>query len=244
MRSLFLAPAAMIGAVLAAAAPAAATVQTFNFNGSTDNAASYTVLGTGGTSITAVARTFGALPGALTNISQFSATVPMVSRVSGAGIGVLGGANAQLDTNVAAAREALLLTATAPIKISAMKLSWTDEDDTLAIYGVNAGGSLTKLTGGLIRTGWAGATVDPLQTSASAGNSNNNFTRLLFGFGLPAFSSYVVTTNVPGAPLGQGFFISNLNSVPEPESWTLLITGFGLVGLAARRRRSGASVTA
>lgn len=244
MRSLLLAPAALIGAFVAAAAPAAATVQLFNFNGATGTAPSYTVASANGTSITAVARTFAVQPSALTNISQFSSVVPDVSRLLGAGIGVNGGANAQLDTNQSTRREALLLTATAPIKISAMKLSWVDEDDTLAIFGVNSGGSLTKLTGGLIRTGWAGAMVDPLQSSATAGNSNANFTRLVFGFGLPAFERYVVTTNIGGGSVGQGFFITNLNSVPEPESWALLITGFGLVGAAARRRRRSVAVAA
>lgn len=35
-----------------------------------------------------------------------------------------------------------------------------------------------------------------------------------------------------------------LSSVPEPASWALMIGGFGLVGLAARRRRMGVAVTA
>jgi hypothetical protein len=36
-----------------------------------------------------------------------------------------------------------------------------------------------------------------------------------------------------------------INSVvPEPSSWAMLIAGFGLVGGAARRRRSGAAITA
>jgi hypothetical protein len=40
------------------------------------------------------------------------------------------------------------------------------------------------------------------------------------------------------------FFFSELPQggvVPEPQSWAMLIAGFGLVGAAARRRRSGAA---
>jgi len=33
--------------------------------------------------------------------------------------------------------------------------------------------------------------------------------------------------------------VSLVNIVPEPESWAMLIAGFGLVGAAARRRRNG-----
>jgi PEP-CTERM motif len=37
------------------------------------------------------------------------------------------------------------------------------------------------------------------------------------------------------------YFSTGAASVPEPSSWTLLITGFGLVGFAARRRMGGAT---
>lgn len=33
--------------------------------------------------------------------------------------------------------------------------------------------------------------------------------------------------------------VSLVNVIPEPESWAMLIAGFGLIGAAARRRRSG-----
>lgn len=38
-----------------------------------------------------------------------------------------------------------------------------------------------------------------------------------------------------GQPVTQGLFISD---VPEPATWAMLITGFGMVGFAARRRKA------
>jgi hypothetical protein len=42
-------------------------------------------------------------------------------------------------------------------------------------------------------------------------------------------------------PQSQGFLTS---FVPEPATWAMMIAGFGLVGIAARRRQSGMAVTA
>lgn len=35
-----------------------------------------------------------------------------------------------------------------------------------------------------------------------------------------------------------------INAIPEPASWALLITGFGLTGMALRRRRTAGAITA
>ncbi len=46
---------------------------------------------------------------------------------------------------------------------------------------------------------------------------------------------------------GQFLFlddVSLINVIPEPESWAMIIAGFGLVGAAARRRRHGRSTVA
>ena len=42
------------------------------------------------------------------------------------------------------------------------------------------------------------------------------------------------------APLYQNGWVV-ISSVPEPGTWALLITGFGLTGAAMRRRRSAAA---
>ena len=59
----------------------------------------------------------------------------------------------------------------------------------------------------------------------------------------PAYSVYThlqrseVRTN-PGSPkTWYDFSITRLGAIPEPGTWSLLITGFGLTGAALRRRR-------
>lgn len=54
------------------------------------------------------------------------------------------------------------------------------------------------------------------------------------------FKSITLTSN------SNSFEIDNLavSYVPEPATWAMLITGFGLVGVASRRRRSMAKVAA
>ena len=43
--------------------------------------------------------------------------------------------------------------------------------------------------------------------------------------------------NLHNSAFPGGEIRGNLNAVPEPSSWAMLIAGFGLVGAAARRRR-------
>ncbi len=53
-----------------------------------------------------------------------------------------------------------------------------------------------------------------------------------------------IQTNNPGVADAFGIDDISYNAVPEPATWAMLITGFGLVGFAARRRRAVSSVTA
>ena len=72
-------------------------------------------------------------------------------------------------------------------------------------------------------------------TGAAFFNQGNQFYSLNLGTGA---ASLVGT-------LGAGSLVGlTAAAVPEPATWALLITGFGLVGVAARRRRTGAAVTA
>lgn len=60
------------------------------------------------------------------------------------------------------------------------------------------------------------------------GNATSNFANTsTFRFVLP--ENVTMTSQ-------SGVFLTNVNAVPEPASWALLITGFGLAGGVARRR--------
>ena len=58
------------------------------------------------------------------------------------------------------------------------------------------------------------------------------------------FSGTALSINFAGTANQTGFdnitFGSDTPVIPEPATWAMMITGFGLVGFAARRRRSGA----
>ena len=40
-------------------------------------------------------------------------------------------------------------------------------------------------------------------------------------------------------PVGDGIFVPTGGPVPEPDTWVMLIAGFGLVGASMRRRAAG-----
>ena len=74
-----------------------------------------------------------------------------------------------------------------------------------------------------------------LVETADAFTSTSN-TNDIYGFTDSRFDRIVVT---PETAVNQAAVIDNLQftaDVPEPTSWALMITGFGLVGVAARRR--------
>ncbi len=74
----------------------------------------------------------------------------------------------------------------------------------------------------------------------SPASSPTNFTSSgHFSFTVAPGDSFGVYVNSTDGILGRG---SIALAVPEPASWALLITGFGLVGMAARRRRTAVAV--
>jgi hypothetical protein len=59
-------------------------------------------------------------------------------------------------------------------------------------------------------------------------------------------SYFIASTNAPYNAHSLGFDISAIQTVgvPEPSTWALMIAGFGLTGLALRRRQAGAEACA
>lgn len=235
-------------APLALAAPAAAA--TWAFGGTAGDLASVSTTVAGEATLTAVARRYTVVPTAITNISQLLATTSgnaalTINRTT-PGIGVTGGASTpQIDTNNNNQREAILITADRLVRLSGLKLSYIDQNDTLRIYGVNSDGSTVSLGfGGDIQTGLAGA-ASFTNVAANNGTTTLTFANTL----LPAFDRYIFTTRergdvIYGGDTGQGYRIDGISGavVPEPASWVMLISGFGLVGAVVRRRRSVVSL--
>lgn len=63
---------------------------------------------------------------------------------------------------------------------------------------------------------------------------------------LDAFTTFLVKNN-PAASENTALLtlgVTQVPQVPEPAAWAMMITGFGMVGYAARRRRHTRSVTA
>lgn len=61
-----------------------------------------------------------------------------------------------------------------------------------------------------------------------------------------AFFSQTTKNNPPGEAMTAAFQIGTVRvpAVPEPETWAMMLGGFGLLGFAARRRSRVACVTA
>lgn len=237
--SKFLAPLALAAVAALGASPAAAV--TFILGGPTANVASVS-RSAEGIGLTITAKKFTPAPGTLTHLSQLTGTGQV--SVTAPGLGVNGGGSSpQIDTNTASAREALLVVSTKALAITGLKLSYVDANDTLQIYGVNADGSLVSFGyGGTIAAGLAGG-AGYLNSSANSGT-----TRLTLNNATQYFDRFLFTTRVGGdvkfgGDLGQGYRLDSISAavVPEPASWALLISGFGLVGVAVRRQRGFAA---
>lgn len=232
----------LAAALLPVLAAAPASAATFILGGPSANPVSV-LRGAESVTATFTAAHFSVDPNSLTNLSQliFDGKVSVTT----AGLGVQGGGSTtQIDTNTASKREALVLTASEALSISKLKLSEIDNNDTLQIYGIGAGGVLTSLGfDGTIKTGLTGA------ASVANSSANGGTSWLTFSSPTSYYQGYVFTTRVGGDTVfggdkGQGYRVDQIVAgVPEPATWAMLIAGFGMVGASARRRRP-TSVTA
>ena len=135
--------------------------------------------------------------------------------------GCLGGYNVFLDTT---AKTITFVGATAPFadyRFSEFTITGITETTITSLSALS--------TAGLFNT--ASNPVPSITTSFTA----NSITIL---FGTRSDSTPIFDFSTTG---GQAVFAYNSAVVPEPASWAMLIAGFGLVGAAARRRRTVAA---
>jgi hypothetical protein len=88
----------------------------------------------------------------------------------------------------------------------------------------------------------AGFTQFTFDTPVGQSASNMGWTRVSHDFIATRTTQRVNFSNTLGAPANaRGVILDNVFltvAVPEPATWAMLLTGFGMVGFAARRRRT------
>jgi hypothetical protein len=121
--------------------------------------------------------------------------------------------------------------------LTGVSLNSLDNNDTLQVFGVGAHGVL-ELIGydGLVSSGLAGGATF-VNTAA-----NNNTTVLSFVAPGAYYKDFVLTSPVDGRVQAQAFRFSSITlAAPELQTWALMLSGFGMVGVVARRRKAVAA---
>ena len=77
-----------------------------------------------------------------------------------------------------------------------------------------------------------------LQLTLTSPLSGSGKVPLVTGFGGPSFECDTYACPSPSADVRYVAGRPTINAVPEPATWAMLIGGFGLIGAAARRRRT------
>jgi hypothetical protein len=221
--------------VVATAPAAAVTTVSFNYTGAPNTTGTSVVRTDGAVTLTATAKTFTVAPSSLAGLNISTLTAGQ-TRLTAPGLGVFGGANnGNLDTNTVD-REAILVSGSRYLSLAGAVLNSIDNNDSLRVYGVNGSTGVLELVGydGSIISGLAGAAI-----FANDVPLNNRTTTLNFVTPSAYYKQFLFTTRIDGTVQAQAYRIAALSfAVPEPASWALMIIGFGLVGVAARRRRA------
>jgi hypothetical protein len=100
-----------------------------------------------------------------------------------------------------------------------------------------------------VMVGITGPSQAPLTTTTAFGTNNRTWTKIDFDFFVAAQGNYDLRFATPGIPLlpaGQPYNFITLDHVeltalaapvPEPETYTMVLAGLGLIGSFARRRK-------
>lgn len=232
-------------AIAALAVPAGAATTIFDLGGTVTEGTtlSYQV---GAKQLTVSAGSYTVSPQALDQSSEIT-TGRIVRREAG-GLGINSGESAgqreQIDND--GLNELLRVELTgAKARLTSAKFNFVDDNDTLRVYGVT--GTTLTLLGLAGTTGFTGEFVDNSATDTLLGNgatitartagglSNSTVFDVAFDQKLGSYDAFLFTTQNDAA---DGYRLQQLGlAVPEPETWALMLGGFGLVGHAMRRRQ-------
>jgi PEP-CTERM motif len=111
----------------------------------------------------------------------------------------------------------------------------------LSFIGIESGPQVTLATNSATAAGLLGWThygaadigTDVLDNMSVAANGSTGFSRPL---GAGTYSIWLQEISPGGAvPFGLDFVVAQ---VPEPSAWAMMLAGFGMLGLAFRRRRA------
>ncbi|RYD25452.1 MAG: PEP-CTERM sorting domain-containing protein [Lysobacteraceae bacterium] len=80
-------------------------------------------------------------------------------------------------------------------------------------------------------------------SAGGAGGSNTNWSLQTFAFTAAAPTTLTFAALGRSDSLGGYIDSVSLSAVPEPMTWAMMITGFGMMGVALRNRRAAAKVT-
>jgi hypothetical protein len=246
--SRFVTAFAAAAAALALAAPASATTGvTFDFGGTTKNfntGEAYT-LSKGGYTISATGYTFANSPANFQTLMNGQDAATVLSTLTAKkihrdanGIGVCWSGEAanqcnQVDSD--GPNEMLRIVVSEGVSMFTATFDRVDYNDTLKLYGVTQDGKLQHL-------GYGGIFDGPGTSMGISGVTGH----WLSGTGDD--QQYVVTLNTGvykefwfgnnnDAADGYRLDAISIGAVPEPATWALMISGFGMAGATLRRRR-------